>query len=328
MVDTDGSAAEFQQHRARLLALAYRLLGSAAEAEDAVQEAFLRWDAADRTAIAAPSAWLAKVVTNLCLNLLTSARARREHYVGPWLPEPVLTGAGTVLTAPLPAPGPEEHAELRESLSLAVLMMLERLSPAERAVFVLREAFGYGHREIAGVLDLSEAASRQHHRRARQRMEQPVRRFEASQVRRRELLEGFLDAAAQGDLPGLEALLTEDVTAWTDGGGHVSAARRPVLGRDRVARFVLGVVGQAAPDAVVATAEVNGEPGLVWWEAGGLRSVVALEMSGGGISGVRAVLNPEKLGYAARQWRELQDSPEPSGSGELSHSRGLSGSSQ
>ncbi|WP_377269074.1 RNA polymerase sigma-70 factor [Peterkaempfera sp. SMS 1(5)a] len=316
MVGTEGSAAQFQAHRARLLALAYRLLGSAAEAEDAVQEAFLRWDAADRTLIAAPSAWLAKVVTNLCLNLLTSARARRERYIGPWLPEPVLTGAGSGLMAPPPAPGPEEHAEQRESVSLAVLMMLERLSPAERAVFVLREAFGYGHREIAGVLDVSEAASRQLHRRARQRMEQPVRRFETSEVRRRELLERFLEAAAQGDLPGLEALLTEDVTAWTDGGGRVTAARRPVLGRDRVARFVLGVVGRAGTVADVVLAEVNGEPGLLWWDAGTLRAVAALEMSGDGISGVRTVVNPEKLEYVARQWREL------------SHSRGLSGSSQ
>ncbi|GGS67730.1 sigma-70 family RNA polymerase sigma factor [Streptomyces violaceus] len=163
-------ADEFEVHRPRLFSLAYRLLGSAEEAEDAVQDAYLRYSGADRAGIEHPAAWLAKVVTNLCLNRLTSARARRERYVGTWLPEPVVTGNGAL--------GPLESAEQRDAVSMAMLVLLERLTPTERAVYVLREAFGYGHREIAGVLDLSEANCRQVYRRAVRRVGEPQARFE------------------------------------------------------------------------------------------------------------------------------------------------------
>jgi RNA polymerase sigma factor (sigma-70 family) len=198
-----GAVREFEAQRRRLLGLAYRLLGSASEAEDAVQDAFLRWHATDRARVASPSAWLTKAVTNLCLTRLASARARREAYVGPWLPEPVL--------AVEEALGPLETAELRESVSHALLVLLERLAPAERAVFVLAEAFTYSHREIAEILEISEANSRQLHHRARQRLAQARRRFRVSRAQRHRILERFLSAARTGDLDGLERLLAAEV---------------------------------------------------------------------------------------------------------------------
>jgi RNA polymerase sigma-70 factor (ECF subfamily) len=196
---------EFVAQRSRLLGLAYQLLGSAEDAEDVVQDAFLRWDRADREAIEVPSAWLAKVVTNLCLNRLASAQVQREVYAGPWLPEPVLTAGGDL--------GPMDSVMQRDSVSMALLVLLERLTPAERAVFVLREAFGYGHREISGVLDLSVANCRQLHRRARQRVGEQRPRFRTAPGQRRPLVEAFLAAAGEGDLPALERLLAADVVS-------------------------------------------------------------------------------------------------------------------
>lgn len=219
---------EFEALRPRMFGLAYRLLGSAQDAEDVVQDAFLRWQGADRAAVRNPWAWLAKVVTNLALNRLSSARVRRERYVGQWLPEPVLTTTGAL--------GPLETAEQRESVSLALLVLLERLKPAERAVYVLREAFGYGHREVAEVLGTTEANSRQIHRRARASLED-AEAASASEIsdedraRWRDLVARFMAAARAGDLRGLEQLLTADVMSWADGGGRVGTARRPVLGQ-------------------------------------------------------------------------------------------------
>ena len=213
---------EFERHRSKLFGLAYRMLGSAEEAEDVVQDAFLRWHQA--SAVESPWAWLAKVATNLCVNRLTSARARRESYVGSWLPEPVLTAGGAL--------GPLDSAEQREFVSLAFLVLLERLNPVERAVFVLREAFDYSHREVAEVIDSSEANSRQLYTRARRRLTEARGRSDRrlDQAHRRDLVESFLAAAQQGDLPGLEKVLAEDVTVWVDGGGRVGAARRPISG--------------------------------------------------------------------------------------------------
>src|SRR5262245_7316661 len=198
--------AEFETRRGRMFGLAYRLLGSAVEAEDAVQDAYLRWDRADRATIAHPDAWLAKVVTNLCLNRLTAARTTRERYVGPWLPEPV----------PTDMLGPLETAEQRDSVSLALLTLLERLTPAERAVFVLRAAFGYSHGEVAQVMELSEANCRQLYRRATQHVADHRTRFQPSREQRERLASRFLAAAQHGDLRGLEELLAEDVTSWAD----------------------------------------------------------------------------------------------------------------
>jgi RNA polymerase sigma-70 factor (TIGR02957 family) len=281
------TVAEFQARRGRLFGLAYRLLGSAEEAEDAVQDAFLRWDRADRTAITHPDAWLAKVVTNLCLTRLTAARATRETYLGPWLPEPVLTDAL----------GPLETVEQRDSVSLALLVVLERLTPAERAVFVLREAFGYTHREIAEVMELSEANCRQLYRRATQHLSNRRRRFEPSKEQRERLAGRFLQAARRGDLRALEDLLAEDVTSWADSGGQFSTARRPVTGRDRVARYFVGGWRKVPVDLDFTFAEVNGGTAVVALAGGVLVAVVALEFDGDRIVGVRIIANPAKLSH-------------------------------
>ncbi|BBA98022.1 putative RNA polymerase sigma factor [Actinacidiphila reveromycinica] len=297
---TSGSAEEFTEYRRRMFGLAYRLLGSAEEAEDAVQDAYLRWSRADRAAIEQPGAWLAKVVTNLCVNRLTSARARRERYVGPWLPEPVLTREGAL--------GPLESAEQRDAVSTALLVLLERLNPTERAVYVLREAFGYSHRDIAGVLDLTEANSRQVYGRAVKRVAARETRFTPAVERQRALVESFVSAAREGDLARLERLLAEDVAWWSDGGGKASAARRPILGRVRVMRFLSGTVGKlgGVPGDVLAVRviEANGSPAVAVWLGGRLYAVVGMDVRGDAIAGVWAVLNPEKLAFAARQLAE------------------------
>lgn len=290
---TDDTADAFERHRPRLFDLAYRLLGSAEEAEDAVQDAYLRYRGADRAEIEHPGAWLAKVVTNLCLNRLASARARRERYVGAWLPEPVITSDGTL--------GPLESAEQRDAVSLAMLVLLERLTPTERAVYVLREAFGYGHREIAEVLELGEANCRQLYRRAVQRVGEPRSRFEPAPERQRELVASFLAAARDGDLASLEKLLAAEVTWTSDGGGTVRAALRPVHGRDKVCRLVAGGVERFAAGLEYTAIEVNGETGLAAWSGGTLAAVVSFELRGEAITQVRVVVNPDKLGFVRRQ---------------------------
>ncbi|GAA2859456.1 sigma-70 family RNA polymerase sigma factor [Streptosporangium fragile] len=269
-----------------MFGLAYRMLGSTAEAEDVVQDAYLRWGRAERENIGSPGAWLAKVVTNLCLNRLTAARATRERYVGFWLPEPAPTGAL----------GPLETAEQRDSVSIAFLVLLERLTPAERAVFVLREAFSYGYREIAEVLDLSEANCRQLHGRARKRVGER-RRFDAPGEQRREVVERFLAAARGGDLAGLEHLLAADVVAWADGGGKVSAALRPVTGREKVVRYLAGIAARFAAGVELGHADVNGQDAILAWRDGELITVFVAEVSGGMIVGLHFILNPEKLSH-------------------------------
>ncbi|MFI2716296.1 RNA polymerase sigma-70 factor [Streptomyces collinus] len=290
---TTTSAEEFEVHRPRLFSLAYRLLGSAEEAEDAVQDVYLRYSSADRAGIEHPAAWLAKVVTNLCLNRLTSARARRERYVGTWLPEPVITSDGTL--------GPLESAEQRDAVSMAMLVLLERLTPTERAVYVLREAFGYGHREIAGVLDLSEANCRQLYRRAVRRVGEPQARFEPASERQEELVTSFITAARDGDLAGLEKLLAADATWWSDGGGKVTAARWPIEGGAGIARFLAGGGPKFARGLDFVPAEVNGALGLASWAADTLVGLSVIEVRDGLVTGVRAVVNPEKLAFARRQ---------------------------
>ncbi|WP_405761647.1 RNA polymerase sigma-70 factor [Streptomyces sp. NBC_00045] len=295
MITQDATAvADFEQHRPRMFGIAYRMLGSAAEAEDTVQDAWLRWSSADRGDIEHIGAWLAKVVTHLCLNRIGSARVRREEYVGPWLPEPVLTGDGAL--------GPMESAEERDSVSMALLVLLEQLTPVERAVYVLREAFAYGHREIAGLLDLTEANCRQLYRRAAARVAAgraaaPRPRFEPDPGRLQTLVETFLTAARDGDLARLEGMLTADVRYVADGGGVVNAARRPILGRDTVARFLVGALRKYVAGMPVSFAEVNGEPALL---VGGA-AVMQVEIEDGLISGMRTVVNPEKLEFLRRQ---------------------------
>jgi RNA polymerase sigma-70 factor (TIGR02957 family) len=286
----------FERERGRLFGVAYRLLGSAAEAEDVVQDAFLRWHNADREAIEVPAAWLTTVVTNLCLTRLTSARVRRERYVGTWLPEPVLTGDGVL--------GPLETVEQRDSVSLGMLVLLERLTPLERAVFVLREAFGHHHREIAGMLDIDEANSRQLHSRARKHVTDARTRFKADKAQHRRIVERFLAATLTGDLAGLEKLLSEDVVSWADGGGTVTAARRPIVGKDKVSRYLHGF--HRRPEVALVRgeiAEVNGEPAALLRLNGTLAAIVALDFDRDLVTDVRLLVNPSKLAFATAQLR-------------------------
>jgi RNA polymerase sigma-70 factor (TIGR02957 family) len=298
-------AEDFESQRPRLFWLAYRLLGSASEAEDAVQDAYLRLHGADAEAIRSLPAWLTKAVTNLCLNRLTSARARREVYAGPWLPEPVLTDDRTL--------GPLETAEQRDSVSIALLSLMERLTPTERAAFVLREAFAYSHFEIAEILQTSEANVRQLYRRARQRLGEPRQRFQPDRAQWRRLVDRFLTAARAGDVAGLVEILTDDVTSTADGGGKVAAARRPISGRDRTAHYVARAFGrnlaQAGPRLDVA--EVNGEPAMLAFDGDTLAGVLCFEIIGERIAALRILANPDKLRFLAEQ---------------LSHPAGLPGS--
>ncbi|NYV78041.1 RNA polymerase sigma factor SigJ [Streptomyces sp. UH6] len=291
----------FEVARPRLGAIAYRLLGSASDAEDAVQETYLRWHAADPERIEVPEAWLTKVLTRLCLNQLTSARARRETYVGQWLPEPLLEGD--------PMLGPAETAEQRESVSYAVLTLMERLSPNERAVYVLREAFGHSHREIADVLDIGEAASQQIYHRAKRHLAQGKARTEVDAGAARRIAEEFLAAATSGRYDGLLRLLTDDAVAIGDGGGKVPARAKAFEGALAVAKFMWGLFRPAkakrdmvggSPGVYATTA--NGEPAVVAVVDGRIVGVVCLELTPEGIAGFRSQVNPDKLRRATERW--------------------------
>ncbi|MFD4502739.1 RNA polymerase sigma-70 factor [Streptomyces sp. NPDC058457] len=291
----------FEAARPRLAAIAYRLLGSASEAEDAVQETYLRWQAADTGRVEVPEAWLTKVLTNLCLNQLTSARARRETYVGQWLPEPLLAGD--------PMLGPADTAERRESVSYAVLVLLERLTPAERAVYVLREAFDYPHREIARILDLTEAASQQILHRARKHVAEGRTRTAVDEAAARRIIEEFLAAATSGRTEPLVRLLTEDAVAIGDGGGKVPAAARAFEGALAVAKFMRGLFKQGPAQRALAGGSVelyattaNGGPALVAVVGGRVFGVMCLEITAEGIAAFRNQVNPDKLERATRQW--------------------------
>jgi RNA polymerase sigma-70 factor (TIGR02957 family) len=296
---------DFEAQRARLFWLAYRMLGSASEAEDAVQDAYLRLHGANPVLIESLPAWLTKAVTNLCLNRLTSARARREVYPGPWLPEPVLTDDRTL--------GPQQTAEQRESVSIALLSLMERLSPNERATFVLREAFSYSHSEIAEILEMSEANVRQLYRRARQRLGEPRQRFQPDLAQWRRLADRFFTAASAGDVAGLIEILTADVTSTADGGGKVAAARRPISGRQRTANYLARALSRNLPQLRLRLdfAEVNGEPAVLAFDGDTLSGVLCFEITGDQIAALRILANPDKLRFLA---------------GQLSHPAGLPGS--
>jgi len=283
---------QFQVHRPRLFALAYRMLGSASEAEDAVQETYLRWDGTDRSVIRSAEAWLTTAVVNLCRTWLVSARARREAYIGPWLPEPVPTARGEL--------GPLETVEEREQVSLALLTVLERLSPVERAVFVLREAFGYAHREIADMLGVTEANSQQIFRRAGQRVRAERTRFDISANQSVALIERFLKAARNGDIEGLERMLAADVVATADGGGVVNAARRPVVGANHVARYLAGLLRWEVPGMLVSLEEINGATALVVRSEGNALVVVGFDTESDRVTALRLIVNPAKLAYLSR----------------------------
>lgn len=283
---TTGALDEFQTHRGRLFGIAYRMLGSVAEAEDVLQEAWLRWNGTTDT-VREPAAYLATIVTRLCLTALDSARARRETYIGPWLPEPVDTAADPLL-----------GAERAEALSLAVLMLLERLSPAERAAYVLHEAFAYPFEQIAEILETSAANARQLASRARTRITQERGRT-VSPADRDRLLGAFVAAAQSGDIAALEAVLTADAVTFSDGGGVVSAARRPVMGREKVAAFLLGVLEKFASDLVPMPVLANGEPAFVGLRDGVPEALWSVDTTEQGVSRVLIVLNPQKLSQFA-----------------------------
>lgn len=316
---SDGGLAAFEEQRPRLFGIAYRMLGSTHDAEDALQDAWLRWAGADRDAVESVPAFLTAVLTRLCLNRLTSARARHETYPGPWLPEPVLT--------PDPALGPLDTAELRESVSLALLVTLEQLAPAERAVYVLREAFGYSHREVAAAVDLSEANCRQLLSRARRQLATHARPAPApDRATWSRLVVRFLGAARDGDLPALEALLAQDVTAWSDGGGRIHAARRPVHGRVAVARYLAGVTAKRyTADLRIGFAEVNGQSAVLAWSADELVGVYTVELDADGtVCTVRFLVNPDKLAFLARRHAALSPSASQSRSASPARSESLS----
>ncbi|MFD8636912.1 RNA polymerase sigma-70 factor [Streptomyces sp. NPDC059533] len=275
----------FEEHRRLLFAAAYRMLGSVADAEDIVQDAWLAWHRADRASVANPRAYLVRTVTNLSLNRLGSARVVREAYVGPWLPEPLLT-----------TPDIAEEAELADSVSMAVLVVLETLNPTERAVFVLREVFRYSYAEIAEVVGKSEAAVGQCAHRAREHVRTRRPRFTADAAEQRAIAEKFRAACAGGDLGEVLALLAPDVVSWSDGGGVVTAARRPLHGPDHVARWFLGVLAKPEVQGVeMHPAEINGEPGLLLVYGGVNAGALTFDAVDGRITGLRLALNPEKL---------------------------------
>jgi RNA polymerase sigma-70 factor (ECF subfamily) len=274
----------FSEHRDLLVGVAYRVLGSVTDAEDAVQEAWLRWSKVDPAEVANPRAFLVRVTTRLAIDRLRRAKTRRESYVGPWLPEPVLTGHDVA-----------EEVELAESVSMAMLVVLETLSPLERAVFVLREAFGMPYAEIGEVIGRKEEAARQLARRARDHVRERGARFEADQETRRHVTERFLEAAVDGDVQTLMEVLAPGVTLVADGGGRARAPRRPVHGADKVARFLAAVATRPGQDLRTRLAQVNGGPGIVVTSEGEPVAALVLDVAGGVARTVHLVANPEKL---------------------------------
>ena len=286
-----GSAARatvFEQHRPLLFSIAYRMLGSVADAEDALQDAFIRWERAPDADIRAPKAFLVAIVSRLCINHLQSARRRREEYVGEWLPEPVVTEPGSDVL---------RIAEVDESVSMAMLLLLERLTPIERAVFLLAEVFDYAHAEIASTLGITEANCRQILRRARQHVRVDRRRFGSTRGDHMALLDRFFRAAGSGDLDGLLALLSADVVMHTDGGGKAAALPLPIYGPAKVARAaVFGLARLKALDPLQRFVEINGQPGIVSYVSGRPQSVFTIEVSEDThIAAIYIVTNPEKL---------------------------------
>src|SRR5437667_2312868 len=279
----------YEELRPLMFSIAYRMLGSVSEAEDIVQEAFLRFHTARQEGdIESPKAYLSTIVTRLSIDLLRSARVRRETYVGPWLPEPLLTDS---------VPDASQHAETADSLSLAFLVLLESLTPVERAVFLLREVFDYDYAEIAGIVGKNEANCRQLVVRARRQIEARKPRFEASRGRREELARRFFAAAEEGDTEGLISLLAADVVVYGDGGGKALAFPRPVNGREPVTRLLLGLGNLVEPLGLTwRPAEINGQPGRVFLDRDGkIAFIVSVDIADDQVQTVNAVSNPEKL---------------------------------
>ncbi len=279
-------AAEFKHYRPLLFSIAYHMLGRAMDAEDIVQETWLRWQQAGADEVESTKAYLSTISTRLCIDHLRSAQVKREQYIGPWLPEPILTSQDSTML---------ETTELAESLALAFLVVLETLSPIERAIFLLHEVFDYDYAEVARIVGKSEANCRQIASRAKQHVAAKRPRFTPSREEQEQLTRQFVETCTNGDLEGLIALLAENAVAQSDGGGKVIAARQPVYGANKVARFVLGIVKRIPPDYAVQPAEVNGQPALIGYYKGQPYNVLTLDIAEGHIVGVYNVLNPDKL---------------------------------
>ncbi|WP_328872261.1 RNA polymerase sigma-70 factor [Streptomyces sp. NBC_00287] len=293
---------EFEELRTLLFAIAYRILGSVSEAEDAVQEAWLRWEAVETRPVST-KAYLSAVVTRISIDVLRSARVRREAYVGPWFPEPLLND---------PYEDPERSAELADSLSMAALVLLERLTPLERAVFVLREVFGFGFPEIASAVDRSESACRQLAVRARRHMDEGRPRFEADRKERDELAERFFEAFREGDVDGLRELLAGDVQMVGDGGGKAPQWARAIVGAENVSRLLVGLAQPFGLIGIQAERhEVNGQPGVIFRDRDGkVINIMAIDIADGRVQTIRSVINPEKLthvGPVADAWAVLRE---------------------
>jgi RNA polymerase sigma-70 factor (TIGR02957 family) len=292
------SARVFDEHRALLISVAYRILGSVTDAEDTVQEAWLRWSGVNTSDVRDPRAFLVRVTTRLAIDRLRRAKTLRESYVGPWLPEPILTGRDVA-----------EDVALAESVSMAMLVVLETLSPLERAVFVLREAFGMSYAEIANVLGRRVEAVRQLGHRARDHVQERRSRFDADQSEQRRVTERFLEATSTGDLEGLMAVLAPEVTLVADGGGRALAPRRPIRGAEKVARFLLAIATEermarflrsvgsepVAANLRVHVSQVNGGPGILVVSGDKPISTLVLDVSDGVVRTIHLVANPEKL---------------------------------
>jgi len=290
------AADTFSQYRPMLFGIAYRMLGSVMDAEDVVQEAYLRWERTDREHVESPRAYLSTIVTRLSIDALREAQRRREVYVGEWLPEPLVTGHD-----------PRESAELADSLSTAFLVLLESLSPPERAAFLLREVFGYDYSELANVLEKTEDNCRQMVSRARGRLETREPRFEASREEQERLLMRFVEATTTGNYDALVGALAEDAAVYSDHGGKAPAAQRTILGADKVARFFLGVQRRFPPaDPSVRMVSLNGRPGVIVFSGDRPDSAFSFDCDSRGITRIYVVRNPDKLQHLAAVTRDTQ----------------------
>lgn len=279
----DGATEVFLGARSRLFGIAYRMLGTVAEAEDVVQETWLRWQIADRAAVLDPVAYLVSVTTRIAINISQSAHSRRETYIGPWLPEPVDTESNPTL-----------GAERGEALELAVLLLLERLPPTERAAYVLREAFEYTHRQIAEVLDMTESNARQIAARARKHIA-GERRAPARKAEHERLLRAFITAAQQGEVASLERLLSAESISYSDGGGVVRAALAPIHGRERIAKVIASYASHWWTDATVTWVGANGSPAALISRDGRAQALVSIDASGEEVDRILWIMNPAKL---------------------------------
>ncbi|HEY4125946.1 MAG TPA: RNA polymerase sigma factor SigJ [Rhizomicrobium sp.] len=295
---TDSNTTLFEQHRAHLLGIAYRMLGEMSGAEDLVQEAWLRWRREDPTVIRNPRAWLSAVTVRLALDALRSARARRETYVGPWLPEPIMPDDMRALAADTPA----AHAELASDLSLALLHVLERLSPEERAALILHDAFDCDYAEIAEMLSKNETACRKLVSRARERVKSDRPRYTVSKDQHTQMIGRFAQAMATGDTSNLSGLLAEDVVFYSDGGGRVSAALNPIFGADKVNRLIEGLSRKLQEHAAptFAVTEINGQPSFIIMVDCEIYSTMTIETDEDRITGIYVMRNPDKLTRVAR----------------------------